>query len=60
MTDEQRNALIEELRSILYNGGTSPRVILREARNAMDRIPVVYDTYIEAGTNDPHGDFITE
>ncbi len=60
MGDEERDALIEELRSTLYNGHTNPRVILRASRNIVDRIPARYHAHIEAGTNDPAGDFITE
>lgn len=39
MNDKERDALIEELRGILYNGHTNPRVTLRAARNIIDRIP---------------------
>lgn len=59
MNDEERNALIEELRHAVYSNHSSLRIVM-EARKIIDRIPQRYHTYVEAGTNDPTGDFITE
>ncbi len=47
MNDEERDALIEALRTTLYNGGTNPLVVLRAARNIVDRIPQRYQVDIE-------------
>ena len=39
VNDKDRDALIEELRRILYKGHIEPRVTLRAARNIIDLIP---------------------
>ena len=46
MSEEERDELIEELRRTLWNGNTNLSVILRAARNIMDRIPQVYHVTI--------------